>query len=202
MGFQPEARFRAHASAVAVALVLVACLAACGDDPSGAAGTERGAEAGTSPAATAPLGPAPTVLPSTIPGYRVDEVGIGSFRESNVFRLRNALLNGLEGGASSYSFTTNEAAGQGTTSLLFGVAARQGAMVPDVPAAINRLIAPVPSARARACGRPVSFHGAAESQTLTVLDVGERRALVALATDRASAERVVEAAAQAILGDC
>jgi hypothetical protein len=182
------------AAVVLIAVVLALSLGGGEDDPAGAGA--RTATATTTPGAPAP---APTVapLPVRVPGYVVSRIGIRSYRISLVFRLRNTILNGVEGPASDYSIQSSNARRAGRTALLFGVGAAAGASPPDIPADIVRLIGVPARVRERVRGLPVSVFVVPE-YSLAVVDAGPRRAVVAIGVHRAEALALARAVARAI----
>ena len=140
-------------------------------------------------------------LPEAIAGYRLIAVGVSTYRISYVFRLRNAILNGLSGGASAHVVDTVQAKRRGVTSLLTGVIAAPAADVPDVPRETARLIGARLAERTKACNRPVGVRRSGDS-VLALLDVDPRWALIAIGARRSDALELIDAAARAVVAEC
>lgn len=196
----PVTRLRAPAiggAAVIVALLIaLVVIVRSGDDagPAGAGPAATGSTAGTPPA---PRAPAVSAALPRVPGYRVAAVGLRSYRLSLVFRLRNTILNSVEGAASDYSVATATAKRAGRTALLIDVAAAPGASPPAIPADLARVIGIAPWIREVASGLPVSVvRGPAYS--LGVVDGGPRRGVVAIATRPAEALALTRSVARAL----
>jgi hypothetical protein len=183
--------------AVAVAVVLVLSFTGGEDDPARA--TRTASAPITTPAPPAP-GPQASPLPAAVPGYELTRIGIRSYRVSLVFRLRNTVLNGVEGPASDYSIQSSNARRAGRTALLFGVGAAAGASPPDIPSDIVRLIGAPAQAEERVAGLPVSLFVVPE-YSLAVVGAGPRRAVVAIGTRRGEALALGRAVARAIAAE-
>lgn len=196
-GMSGRAGIAAVITAVVVVLMGAIVLSATGDD-----GVTTTPPAGASPGSSTTPGrpveaPAVTVIPATVTGYMVRPVAPGSYRLSLVWRLRNTILNGVDGPASDYAIQTATARRAGRTALLFGVAAVPGASPPDVPADVIRLIGIPPSGRDRVGGVPVTLFRA-PGYTLAVVDGGPRRAVVAIAARPAEARALGHAIARSL----
>lgn len=196
-GVSALAGIAAVIAAVVVVLTGAIVLSATGD---GDAATTPPAGASAAPS-TAPgrtaAAPVVAVIPGTVAGYAVRPVARQSYRLSLVWRLRNTILNGVEGPASDYSIQTATARRAGRTALLFGVAAAPGASPPDVPDDVVRLIGIPPSGRERVGGVPLTLFRAPE-YTLAVVDGGPRRAVVAIAARPAEARALGRAIARSL----
>ena len=189
----------AVAAVVAVVVAIVLVLSFTGDEGDPAAAPPTVTAPTTTPTPPAP-GPTTSPLPAGVPGYAVSSIGIRSYRISLVFRLRNTILNGVEGPASDYSIQSANARRAGRTALLFGVGAAVGASPPDIPADIVRLIGAPAQVEERVQGLPVSLFVVPE-YSLAVVDAGPRRAVVAIGARPAEALALGRAVAGAIAAE-
>lgn len=163
---------------------------------------EPSAVTATTPAATTPTVtpvPPPSPLPERVPGLELAPVEIGTYRISLVFRLRNTILNGLPV-ASDYTLKTLQAKQGEDSGLLLGVALIPGATGPNVGRSIRGLIDVPTVLTEQTSGRLLTIHQVS-GYNLAVLDVGPRRTIVAIATERATARRMAAAVAKAVAGE-
>ncbi len=138
---------------------------------------------------------APPALPARVPGYRTGPIELTSYRLSLVFRTRNALLNGLGGGAGAYAIETARADRGGARGLLIGVAVRPGTTAPPLGADIDRVAGGAPGERLHVAGRAISLHRG-PGYRLAAVAGGPRRAVVVIATDRRRALALASAVAR------
>ena len=143
------------------------------------------------------VSPAPSPLPANIPGVELVPVEIGTYRISLVFRLRNTILNGLPGAASNYTLKTVQAKQGNESGLILGVAVVPGASAPDVGRSIRGLIDVAAVATERRSGRLITIHQV-PGYHLAVVNAGPRRALMVIASRRATARAIARAVAGAV----
>ena len=148
---------------------------------------------------TTPVGPIDLIDPSRVQGFRVAPLTLGSYRMSLVFRLRNTIINGLDGSGSDYVVETAQATRGSVVGLIIAVAAARGATPPNIPGGIRRIIGLRPDARTAVDGFAITMYDVPE-YTLAVVDAGPRSALVAIAPDHATAARLAAALASAVAG--
>ncbi len=140
---------------------------------------------------------APEALPARIPGYEMTPVGQRTYRISLVFRMRNAILNGLSGPGSSYTITTRSVRRGALAAIIIGVRANPETSLPNVPQELAQMIALTPRAHVVVAGTGITIFRAA-GYSLGLLDVGPRRAIVVIAERSRDALDLGRAAAQSI----
>ena len=140
----------------------------------------------------------PSPLPVRIPGVDLAPVEVRTYRISLVFRLRNTILNGLPGAASSYTVKTVQARRGGESGLLLGVGVVPGASAAHVGRSIRGLIGQPAVASERSSGRLITVHRV-PGYHLAVVDVGSRRAIVVIAPRRATVQTIARAVTRAVV---
>jgi hypothetical protein len=175
----------------AIALIGVALIAGCGSDDDEPSASAEATTAATTTTATRPA----TALPASVPGYEITALGPGAYRESLIFRMRNAILNGVSGTASAYALQTAQAQRGGETALVIGVRTAPGAAPVPVPADIRRLLVAPPDQTLRMSGLRADVYRTSGTDVVLVA-VSEDQAAIAMAADRASAIDLARALAQ------
>lgn len=176
----------------ATVLIGVALIAGCGSDDEDSTASGPTTSAAT---ATAETTRPDTALPPSVPGYRISKLGLGAYRESLIFRMRNAILNGVSGNASDYALQTAQAQRASETALVIGVKTAPGAAPVPVPADIRRLLGARAARTLRMSGLRADAYRTSGTEVVLVA-VSDDQAAIAMAADRPSAIRLARALAE------
>lgn len=181
--------------AAIAALVVALTLVAIRDD--GGSSSPAPAAERTVAAPPATVHPPAPALEDLLPGVIVTPVELGTYRISLVFRLRNAILNGLPEPASAYELESAQARRGSIRGLLLRVAAAPGAAPSHIPRDINRLVGVAPESRRTTRGRSITSYRLS-SYHLAVVDGGPRQAVVAIAARRRQVGALADTIARAL----
>ena len=186
----------ARASSVAIAAIAVIGLSGCGD-PGGPAPSGATATTASSPASS---GTVPPLLPPVrvkAPGYLVEPLRPNSYHMSLIFRVRNAILQGLSDTGSHYAISGSSVAKGKTHGLLYGVTARANATPPPIPADVIAIMGGKSSSTTIVSGHAITTFDIG-TYSMAVIDDGPRRALLAIEKTPADAKALATAVAGAL----
>ena len=186
----------ARASSVAIAAIAVIGLSGCGD-PGGPAPSGATATTASSPASS---GTVPPLLPPVrvkAPGYLVEPLRPNSYHMSLIFRVRNAILQGLSDTGSHYAISGSSVAKGKTHGLLYGVTARANATPPPIPADVIAIMGGKSSSTTIVSGHAITTFDIG-TYSMAVIDDGPRRALLAIEKTPADAKARATAVAGAL----
>ena len=186
----------ARASSVAIAAIAVIGLSGCGD-PGGPAPSGATATTASSPASS---GTVPPLLPPVrvkAPGYLVEPLRPNSYHMSLIFRVRNAILQGLSDTGSHYAISGSSVAKGKTHGLLYGVTARANATPPPIPADVIAIMGGKSSSTTIVSGHAITTFDIG-TYSMAVIDDGPRRALLAIEKTPADAKAIATAVAGAL----
>ncbi len=186
----------ARASTVAIAAIAVIGLSGCGD-PGGPSSSGATATTASSPS---PSGTVPPLLPPVrvkAPGYLVEPLRPNSYHMSLIFRLRNAILQGLSDTGSHYVISGSSVAKGKTHGLLYGVTAQANATPPPIPADVIATMGGKSSSTMIVSGHTITTFDIG-TYSMAVIDDGPRRALLAIEKNPAEANALAIAVAKAL----
>jgi len=186
----------ARASSVAIAAISVIAFSGCGDPggPSSSGATATTASASSSFETVPPLLPPVRVK---APGYLVEPLQPNSYHMSLIFRVRNAILQGLSDTGSHYAISGSSVAKGKTHGLLYGVTARANATPPPIPADVIAIMGGKSSSTTTVSGHTITTFDIG-TYSMAVVDDGPRRALLAIEKTPADANALATAVAVAL----
>ena len=186
----------ARASSVAIAAIAVIGLSGCGD-PGGPAPSGATATTASSPASSGTVPPLLPPVRAKAPGYLVEPLRPNSYHMSLIFRLRNAILQGLSDTGSHYVISGSSVAKGKTHGLLYGVTARANATPPPIPADVIAIMGGKSSSTTIVSGHAITTFDIG-TYSMAVIDDGPRRALLAIEKTPADAKALATAVAGAL----
>ena len=145
-------------------------------------------------------GTVPPLLPPVrvkAPGYLVEPLRPNSYHMSLIFRVRNAILQGLSDTGSHYAISGSSVAKGKTHGLLYGVTARANATPPPIPADVIAIMGGKSSSTTIVSGHAITTFDIG-TYSMAVIDDGPRRALLAIEKTPADAKALATAVAGAL----
>ena len=186
----------ARASSVAIAAIAVIGVSGCGD-PGGPSSSGATATTASSPSSSQTVPPLLPPVRVKAPGYLVEPLSPTSYHMSLIFRLRNAILQGLPDTGSHYAISGSSVAKGKEHGLLYGVTARANATPPPIPADVIAIMGGKSSSTMTVSGHTITTFDIG-TYSMAVVDDGPRRALLAIEKNPAEANALAIAVAGAL----